>query len=242
MPWTRKCAPESFAASSSKTRMNSVPISLRLASGSVTPASRSQEPGLRVDGDQRDLEGVAERGDDLLPLALAHQPVVDEHAGQLVADRAVHEQRRDRGVDAAREAADRPPVADLGADPRDLLIDDRGRAPASLGAADVLEEGRQDLLAERRVDDLRVELDRVDPPPRVLEGGDRRGRRGRELGEAGGSACARCRGGTSSRPARAAVRAAAGPARAPSARSARTRRPRLARRARRASAPSSCMP
>ena len=44
MPWTRKRGvPRARAASSSKTRMNSVPITLRLASGSVTPASRSRK-------------------------------------------------------------------------------------------------------------------------------------------------------------------------------------------------------
>ena len=45
---------------------------------------------------------------DLLGLALAQQPVVDEHAGQLVADGPLHERRGDRGVDAAGQAADRP--------------------------------------------------------------------------------------------------------------------------------------
>ena len=81
--------------------MNSVPIALRLASGSVTPASFVEEALLGVDGDERDLELVAEGLDDLLALVLAHQAVVDEDAGELVADRAVHEQRRDARVDAA---------------------------------------------------------------------------------------------------------------------------------------------
>ena len=39
MPWTRYCGSSSLAASSSNTRMNSLPMILRLASGSVTPAS-----------------------------------------------------------------------------------------------------------------------------------------------------------------------------------------------------------
>ena len=81
--------------------MNSAPIALRLVSGSVTPRELGEEALLGVDGDERDLEVVAERGDDLLALVLAHQAVVDEDAGQLVADRAVHEQRGDARVDAA---------------------------------------------------------------------------------------------------------------------------------------------
>ena len=51
---------------------------------------------LGVDRDERDLEGVAEGSDHLLALVLSHQAVIDEDAGQLVADRAVDEQRRDR--------------------------------------------------------------------------------------------------------------------------------------------------
>ena len=38
--------------------------------------------------------------------ALAHEPVVDEHADELVADRLVEEHRRDGRIDAARQAAD----------------------------------------------------------------------------------------------------------------------------------------
>ncbi len=45
---------------------------------------------------------------DLLGLALAHQPVVDEHAGQPVADGALHDRGGDGGVDAAGEARRSP--------------------------------------------------------------------------------------------------------------------------------------
>ena len=107
---------------------------LRLASGSLTPASLLEEAVLGVDGDQRDLVLVAEGLDDLLALVLSHQPVVDEDARELVADRLVHEHRGDRGVDAAAQAADDLRVADLGADARDLLLDDRGRRPVQVGS------------------------------------------------------------------------------------------------------------
>ena len=85
---------DACAASSSKTRMNSAPMILRLVSGSVTPASRSRKRVLGVDGDERDAEVLAEGRDDLLALVLAHQAVVDEDAGELVADRPVHEAAR----------------------------------------------------------------------------------------------------------------------------------------------------
>jgi hypothetical protein len=77
---------------------------LALALGLGDAVQLVEEARLGVDGDERDLEGVAEGGDDLLALVLAHQPVVDEDAGELVADGAVHEQRRHRGVDAAAQA------------------------------------------------------------------------------------------------------------------------------------------
>ena len=162
----------SLAASSSNTLMNSAPIALRLASGSVDAVELVEEALLGVDRHERHLERVAERAHHLLALVLAHQPVVDEHARELLADRAVHEQRGDRGVDAAGEPADDRAVADLRADAADLFLDDRGRRPGALAAADLGQEAREDLLAVGRVDDLGVELDAVDrraarprPPP-----------------------------------------------------------------------------
>ena len=77
------------------------------------------------------------------------------------------------------------PLADLGADPLDLLLDDRGRAPRARAAADLLEERRQHVLAVGRVDDLGVELDAVEAALDVLQRGDRRLRRARQRAEAG---------------------------------------------------------
>ena len=164
--------------------MNSAPIALRLASGSTQPLQPREEALLAVHGHQRDLELVAERGDHLLALVLAHHPVVHEHAGQLVADRLVDQQRGDRAVHAARERADHLAAADLGADRRDLLVDDVGRAPVARAAADVLEERRQHLLPVGRVHDLGVELDAVEAALDVLDRGDRRLGRRRQRGEA----------------------------------------------------------
>ena len=95
-------------ASSSKTRMNSSPTIFRFVSGSSDPGEPREKPLLRLHVHERHLEVAAEGLDHLLGLVLAQQPVVDEHAGELVADRLVHEQRRHRRVDAAREPADDP--------------------------------------------------------------------------------------------------------------------------------------
>ena len=107
---------------------------------------------------------------------MPHQAVVDEDAGQPVADRLVDEQRRDRGVDAAGEAADDAALADLGPDLLDLLVDHRLRRPLLLAAGDVAEEAGQDLGPVGRVDDLGVELDAVEAALGHLAGGDRRAR------------------------------------------------------------------
>jgi hypothetical protein len=113
----------------------------------------------------------------VLRLVLAQQPVVHQHARELVPYRPVHEQRSHGRVDAARQPADHAAVADLGADPLDLLLDDRSWAPGRLAPADVREEVLEDVLAVRGVDDLRVELDSVEGALHVLEGCDRRSRR-----------------------------------------------------------------
>ena len=147
----------------------------RFRSGSSTPASLRQEALLGVDVDQRDAE-LLERLDHLLGLVQPHQAVVDEDAGQLLPDRAVDQQRRDRGIDAAGEAADHPALADLGADRRDLLGDHRLRRPLLLAAGDLAQEAGQDLGPVGRVDDLGVELDPVEAAVGRLAGGDRRAR------------------------------------------------------------------
>ena len=157
---------------------------LRLASGSVTPASRSRKRSSASTCDERHLVVVAERGDDLLALVLAHHPVVDVHARELVADRLVHEQRRHRRVDPAGQAADHAPVADLLADSGDLLLDHRRRGPGHVAAADALQERLEHCVAVRRVDDLRVVLDAVQAAVDVLQRRHRRLGRRRERGEA----------------------------------------------------------
>ena len=115
-----------------------------------------------------------ERLDHLRRLVLAQQTVVHEHAREAIADRLVHEQGGDCGIDAARERTEHTLAADLGADPLDLLLDHGSRRPGRSSARDLVEEVLQDVLAVRRVHDLGVELHAVERPLRVLEGGDRR--------------------------------------------------------------------
>ena len=97
---------EASRASSSKTRMNSSPTILRFSSGSETPASRVRKRFCACTWTSGHVEVAAERLHDLLGLVLAQEAVVDEDARELVADRLVHEERRDRGVDSAGERAE----------------------------------------------------------------------------------------------------------------------------------------
>ncbi|GAA3088231.1 hypothetical protein GCM10020254_36090 [Streptomyces goshikiensis] len=159
----------------------------RLVSGSETPASAFRKRSLGVDDLQLHAGGGDEVLLDLLGLALAHQAVVDVHAGQLGTDGLLHEGRGDRGVHAAGEAADGALVADLLADRRDLLLDDVAGGPGGLQAGAAVEEVLQDLLAVRGVHHLGVVLHAVQLLLVVLEGRDRddAGRRGD--GEALGS-------------------------------------------------------
>src|SRR5215208_3744900 len=52
--------------------------------------------------DEGDVVGFAEEPDDLLRLALPHQAVIDEDAGELLADRLMDQHGGDRTVDPAR--------------------------------------------------------------------------------------------------------------------------------------------
>ena len=153
---------------------------LRLVSGSRDARERVEEAVGGVDGVQARARGGHEVALHLLALARPQQAVVDEHAGQPVADGPLDEGGGHRGVDAAGQPADRPPVADLRAHGLDRLVDDRRGGPARRDPRDLVQEALQHLLPVRRVPDLGVVLDAREPPVGVLERRDGRalGRRG----------------------------------------------------------------
>ena len=97
----------------------------------------------------------------LLGLAGAQQAVVDEDAGELVADRLVDQHRGDRGIDAAGQAADHPPRSRPGARMRAISVGaEAGHGPVAGAAGDRVGEVAQQLRAVRRVHHLRVEHQR----------------------------------------------------------------------------------
>ena len=161
---------------------------LRFCSGSVTPVERAEEQLFRLNVHERDVVAVAEQRHDLLRLAEPQQAVVDEHAGELLADRLVDQHRRHRRVDAAGQAADHPALADLLADLLDRLVAERAHGPVAAAADDLADEIAQQRRAVRRVHDLEMELRGVELARLVGDDRDRRVRRGaRRARKPGGS-------------------------------------------------------
>jgi hypothetical protein len=98
--------------------------------------------------------------------------VVDEDAGQVVADGPVHEHRRRRRIDPAGEAADGPGIPYLLPYPLHSVGDDVDRRPLRLAAARLVQEVLEDVHPVLRVPDFRVELHPVASLFHVLEGDD----------------------------------------------------------------------
>ena len=136
---------------------------------------------------QIDPGGGHEVGLDLLGFAFAQQAVIDEDAGQPVADGPLDDGRRDGGIDPSGQATDGPALgSELLADIGDGLVDDVDHGPggtAAGGAQEVLQH-LQPLLG---VHDLGVELHSVEAARRVLE----RGHRGRGGGRGDGESLRR---------------------------------------------------
>ena len=147
---------------------------LALGFGIALAGERLQEALAGVDVHERNVEVAAEQRDDLLGLVEAQQAVVDEDAGELVADRLVDQHGGDRAVDAAGQAADDAALADLGADLGDLGGAEVGHAPVARQAGDAAHEVADQLAALRRVRHLGVELHGVELALLVGDGGERR--------------------------------------------------------------------
>jgi hypothetical protein len=191
VPWARKVAPPASRACVED--VDEEPADgLALGLG-VGDALECGEEALGLVGvDQRDVVVIAEKADDLLGLAEAHQAGIDEDAGQLLADRLVDQDGGDRRIDAAGEPADHAAGADLLADARDRLVAVGRHGPVA-GEAREAGEVRQQARAVRGVVDLRVELDAEEVSRGVAdhrEGGVRRGAEDLEAGGERGDAVA----------------------------------------------------
>jgi hypothetical protein len=80
---------------------------LRFCSGSADALQVAHETRRGVDMHDAHAEVAGKGAHHLLGLVEAQQAVIDEDAGQLVADRTVDQRRRHRGIDAARQTENR---------------------------------------------------------------------------------------------------------------------------------------
>ena len=118
--------------------------------------------------------------------------MVDEHAGELVADRLVQQHRGDRGIDAAGESADHLALAHLGADLLDRLILEGAHGPVAGAARDLAHEIAQERRAVRGVHHFEMELGRVEFALRRRRSWrSARSARSRRCGSPGGSSVTR---------------------------------------------------
>ena len=108
--------------------------------------------------DERDVVGLAEQPHHFLGLVQAHQPVIDEDAGELLADRLVDEHGGDGGIDAARQPADHPVEATCFLILWIISVLKWRHRPVALAAADLEREIAQKPRAVRRVHHFHVEL------------------------------------------------------------------------------------
>ncbi len=241
MPCARNSAPPSFFASSLEHVDEQPADDLALGFRILDAGERLQEQLLGLDMHQRDVVGAAEQRDHLLGLAEPQQTVIDEHAGELLADRFMDQHGGDRGIDAAGQAADHLALADLLADFLDRLVLEGAHGPVAFGARDLAHEIAQERRAMRRVHHFEMELGGVEFALVVGDDGDRRIRRSRRPRESLPAARSRGRRGSSrpdsSGPSSTRPRIAACP-RSPSPRRGRIRDDARPRPCRRAAAPS----
>ena len=100
-----------------------------------------------IDPDHLDAQILGEHVHHHVAFAQAQQAVIDEDAGQLVADRAVDQRRRHARIDPAGQPENDIVAADLAADRLHRFGDVIGHVPVRLATADFMHEAGQNCLA-----------------------------------------------------------------------------------------------
>ena len=117
---------------------------LRLRSGSLSPFSASRKRSSALTRITLHAHVLRERLHHLVAFAEAQQAVIDEHAGQLLADRTMQQRADDGRIDAAGQTEQHLVAPDLLAHARDRVRDDVAGLPARLAAADLAHEALED--------------------------------------------------------------------------------------------------
>ena len=178
MPWASHLAAVSLEASSWKISTKTAADDLALLFRIGDTGEFVHEAVDGIDDDELEAHVLFERFTDLFALVLAKEAVVDEDAGELLADGAVDERGGHGGVDAAGEAENDFFVTDLLADLRDGFGDVVAHDPVGGALADVEHEAVEHFAALERVRHFRMELDGIKALFLVAHAGDRAGGRG----------------------------------------------------------------
>src|SRR5690606_16742187 len=115
----------------------------------------------RINVDEMQIVVLAEHGNDIRRLVLAHQTVVNKNTGELFANSLVDQQCGDRRVDAAGQRANHTTSADLLADFFNRTRTIGRHRPVTGNASNLADEVRQQLGAIGRVHDFRMEHRRI---------------------------------------------------------------------------------
>ena len=129
----------------------------------------------RIDADDLDPEVAGEHVHHHVAFVQAQQAVVDENAGQLVADGAVDQRCGNARIDAAGQTEDDFLVTDLLADRLDGFGDVVAHHPVGAATADAMHEAFEQRAALLGVGDFGVELDGVELARLVGHAGNRAG-------------------------------------------------------------------
>ena len=147
---------------------------LALVLGVGQTLERGKELVLFVHADEVEIP-LGERLLDLVAFVLAHQTVVYEHAGQLIADCLREQSGCNRGVNAAGQREQDLAVADLFADRLDRGVLVVLHGPVALGVADLIEEVLQHQRAVFGVVYLGMILNAVEAARLICDSGGRAG-------------------------------------------------------------------
>jgi hypothetical protein len=150
---------------------------LALLLGIVDPGECPEEFVARIDVNDPHAEVTRERVHHLLGFVLPQQPVVHEHAGQPLADRAMQQCSGDGGIDTAGQTEQHLLIAHLPANRLDRLRGVVVHVPVVAAAADLVREAGEQHRALLRVRDFGMELDTVESARFVRHRSDRAGAR-----------------------------------------------------------------
>ena len=146
---------------------------LALALGIVDAFQGGEKPRLGIHADHLHPHVLGERGHDLVAFPVAQQAVVDEHAGQLIAERLVQQRGDHRGIHPAGKPQQDTVPTDTVAHRSDAVLDDVAGRPQRCAVAQIDDETLQDALPLAGMGDFGMKLQAVEAALVVRDAGDR---------------------------------------------------------------------